>query len=190
MTKTEIKKTSKKYRQIIETGKGLFLKFGPKRVTIEEICKEANVSKVTFYKYFENKKALIRAIRDELMDIGFSKFDEISALDISYPEKIKMMSKWRLEFFSQIQSEFLDEILEMDKVVEESKKRYLKNITDAQRKGEIRSELSPELIWLVTEKLREITIEGSWRKIFDDYGQYQDQVRTMMFFGMLSSEEE
>ena len=52
-------KLSQKKQQLVETGKKLFLKHGVKRISIEEICRESEVSKVTFYKYFKNKQALI-----------------------------------------------------------------------------------------------------------------------------------
>jgi len=42
---------NQKYNQIIDTSKKLFWKYGIKRVTIEEICREAGVSKMTFYKH-------------------------------------------------------------------------------------------------------------------------------------------
>ena len=74
-------------------------------------------------------------------------------MDIPYPEKIDLMTRWRIEFFSQMKDEFIRELFNLDEVVEEAKRRYLKNIADAQEKGEIRSDLSPELIWLVTERL-------------------------------------
>jgi AcrR family transcriptional regulator len=76
-----------------------FLKHGVKRVTIEEICEKAKVSKVTFYRYFTNKEAIVRHIRDQLMQAGFAKYDEIVALDISFPQKIDMMTKWRVDFY-------------------------------------------------------------------------------------------
>ncbi len=48
--------------------------------------------------------------------------------------------------------EFIHDVLDLDEVVEEAKKRFLSNIIKAQQKGEIRKEIAPELIWLVTEK--------------------------------------
>ncbi|NQV51449.1 MAG: helix-turn-helix transcriptional regulator, partial [Candidatus Marinimicrobia bacterium] len=39
---------------ILRTAEKLFMQFGYNRVTVEEICREAKVSKVTFYKYFSN----------------------------------------------------------------------------------------------------------------------------------------
>ena len=65
------------------------------------------------------------------------------------------------------------------------KRRYLKNIEAAQIKGEVRNDLSPELIWLVTEKLNELVKDGSWKEIFTDYREFQKQIRRMYFYGML-----
>jgi AcrR family transcriptional regulator len=178
-------KKSEKPDQIIKTAIDLFSRFGAKRVTVEEICKTAGVSKVTFYKYFKNKLDLIRHIRDELIEIGFNKFDEISAMDISYPEKIELMTRWRIEFFSQMKNEFIHELFSLDEVVEEAKQRYLRNISMAQEKGEIQPDLSPELIWLVSEKLNEIIRDKSWRTVFTEYSEYQEQMRRLFFFGLL-----
>ncbi len=65
-------------------AKELFFKHGTKRITIEEICKTANTSKVTFYKYFNNKVDLVKYIRDEMMKEGFDQYDKICELDIPY----------------------------------------------------------------------------------------------------------
>ncbi|HPQ43823.1 MAG TPA: TetR/AcrR family transcriptional regulator [Syntrophales bacterium] len=179
-------KESGKRTQIIRTATDLFSRFGTKRVTVEEICRTAWVSKVTFYKYFTNKTDLIRNIRDELIETGFARFDEISAMDIPFPEKIALMTRWRIEFFARMKDEFIHELYTLDDVVEEAKRRYMKNIADAQEKGEIRSDLSPELIWLVTERLNGIVRDESWKTIFSDYGEFQEQMRTFFFFGLLA----
>ncbi len=49
---------SPKFVQIVEIASELFRKYGVKRVTVEEICTTAQISKMTFYKYFANKKEL------------------------------------------------------------------------------------------------------------------------------------
>ena len=180
-------RTSKKCSQLIETAQELFFKHGVQRITIEEICKKANVSKVTFYKYFSNKDELVKYIRNELMNQGFSKYDEINEIDISFPEKVERITQWRIDFFSNIKSEFIEDILSVEDTIEEMKIRYLKHIEVAQKKGEVRKDLSPELIWLVTEKLNEIVKDGSWKEIFSDYSTFQKQLRKMYFYGLLES---
>ena len=95
------------------------------------------------------------------------------------------MTRWRIEFFSQMKNEFIHELFSLDEVVEEAKQRYLRNISMAQEKGEIQPDLAPELIWLVGEKLNEIIRDESWRTIFTDYGEFQEQMRRLFFFGLL-----
>lgn len=177
--------TSKKCIQLIETAKELFFKHGVQRITVEEICKKSNVSKVTFYKNFSNKDELVRYIRDELIKQGFSKYEEINELDIGFPEKVELITQWRIDFFSNIKSEFIEDILSVEETIEEMKRRYLKNIEAAQIKGEVRNDLSPELIWLVTEKLNELVRDGSWKEVFSDYSEFQKQLRKIYFYGLL-----
>lgn len=174
-----------KYNALLETAKALFFRHGIRRVTIEEICAESKVSKVTFYKYFKDKNDLIRIIRDELTQIGFARLDEINSLPLSYPEKVEMMTAWRIQFFGSMKGDFIKEIIDVNAVSEEIKQRYLANIRKAQEKGEIDPTLSPDLIWLVTEKFNEIVKDGSWENIVSDHTQAQEQLRRMYFYGLL-----
>lgn len=186
MKKPKGTRQSGKREQIIRTAESLFSRFGAKRVTVEEICREADVSKMTFYKYFPNKVELVRRIRDNWIEEGFAKFDEIDAMDIPFPEKINLITRWKVEFFSRINAEFIREPIAMDEVVEHARNRCLNNITKAQKKGEIRSDIKPELLWMVTEKLFELTKEGKWKSVFSDYTEYQEQLRNLIFFGLLT----
>jgi AcrR family transcriptional regulator len=176
---------SKKYISLLETAKTLFFRHGIRRVTIEEICAESKVSKVTFYKYFKDKNDLIRVIREELTQIDFARLDEINALPLSYPEKVESMTAWRMQFFASMQGDFIKEIIDINSVSEEIKKRYLANIRQAQAEGEIDPTLSPEMIWLVTEKFNEIVKDGNWENYLPDHIQAQAQLRQMYFYGLL-----
>jgi hypothetical protein len=95
-----------------------------------------------------------------------------------------------MEFYAQMDNVFIREIASLQDVEEEYKKRFLNNIQTAQMKGEIRPELNLELIYLITKKLQEITREGTWKALFSDYSQYVEQVRTIIFFGLLTRAEE
>ncbi|MCJ7802330.1 MAG: TetR/AcrR family transcriptional regulator, partial [Candidatus Marinimicrobia bacterium] len=61
---------SPKFKQIVETANDLFMRFGVKRITIEEICKTAKVSKMTFYKFFKNKIELAEYIIFSIINTG------------------------------------------------------------------------------------------------------------------------
>jgi AcrR family transcriptional regulator len=181
---------SKKKEQIIRTAEDLFSRFGAKRVTVEEICSRAGVSKMTFYKYFSNKIELVRTIRDEWTEEGFRKFDEINTRDIPFPEKINLMTQWKVEFATRINAEFIRELVSIDDALERFKRGYLGNIERAQQKGEIRSDIDPEFLWLVVEKLGELVTEESWRNVFSEFSQYQQQVRTLLWYGLLTRKED
>jgi AcrR family transcriptional regulator len=189
MEKRKRNRRSKKREQIIRTAESLFSRFGAKRVTVEEVCREAGVSKMTFYKYFPNKIELVRSIRDEWVEEGFSKFDEINAMDLPFSEKINLMTRWKVEFASRVNAEFIRELVSTDDVIEQVKRRYLNNITDAQKKGKIRSDIDPEFLWLVVEKLGELVKEESWKSMFSELSQYQRQLRTLLWYGLLTRKE-
>jgi AcrR family transcriptional regulator len=186
MKKAQTTRRSKKREQILSTAEELFSRFGSKRVTVEELCRKADVSKMTFYKYFPNKVALVRAIKDQWVEEGFNKFDEINSMDIPFPEKIHLMTRWKVEFASRINANFIRELVSIDDVIEQSKRRFLQNIIRAQENGEIRPDIHPEFVWLVTEKLQELVKEDTWKTVFSDFGQFQEQLRNLIFFGLLT----
>ena len=74
-----LEKNSPKREQLLTTASDLFWKYGMKRVPIEEICKEANVSKMTFYKYFKNKNDLAKTIIDKMHEDAIQKYRSLSS---------------------------------------------------------------------------------------------------------------
>ena len=189
MKKTTNTKRVKKKKQIIHAAETLFNRYGSKRVTVEEICRQARVSKMTFYKHFANKVTLVRHIRDVYVEEGFQRFDDINALDIPFAQKIDHMTRWKVEFGTRINAEFIREMVSIDTVVEDVKARFLENLADARKKGEIREDIDPEFLWMVTEKLSELVKDGTWKEVFTDFSQYQYQARTLIFYGLLSRME-
>jgi len=190
MQKAAQNRRSRKREQIIRTGESLFSRFGSRRVTVEELCREAGVSKMTFYKYFPNKVELVRTIRDDLIEEGFRKFDEINAMDLPFPEKIDLMTRWKVEFATRVGAAFIRELVSTNDAVERVKRGYLGNIVKAQKKGEIRSDIDPEFLWLIVEQLGELVKDGSWKRVCSELGEYQRQLRTLIFYGLLTREEE
>ena len=189
MTNPKRKRRSKKKEQIIRAAEDLFSRLGTKRVTVEEICRQAGASKMTFYKYFANKIDLIRAIKDEWVEEGLRKFDEINATDLPFPEKINLMTQWKVAFTTRINAEFIRELVSIDDAVERFKRGYLGNIRNAQERGEVRSDIDLEFLWLVVEKLGELVKEESWKTVFSDLSQFQQQLRTLIWYGLLTRKE-
>ncbi|MCP1133865.1 TetR/AcrR family transcriptional regulator [Paenibacillus polysaccharolyticus] len=54
--------------ELIEAGKHLFLKHGLLQVKIKDICAEANLSRVTYYKHFQSIDELLLTIQMQLVE--------------------------------------------------------------------------------------------------------------------------
>lgn len=54
-----------KEEQIVEAARKLFGKYGYKRVSVDEIANEANVTKRTVYRYFKNKEEILKYFLNE-----------------------------------------------------------------------------------------------------------------------------
>lgn len=77
-----------KKEQIIEAATNLFSKYSYKKVSMDEIAKEANVTKKTIYSYFKDKNDLIKYIITKELQRMKSINDKIDRQDIPFIEKI------------------------------------------------------------------------------------------------------
>jgi hypothetical protein len=77
----------------------------------------------------------------------------------------------------------------LDEDLAELKRRYLANIAEAQGKGEIRLDINPEFLWMVLDKIHDLVRDGTYQNIFADYGEFQKQVRTLIYYGLLTRPE-
>lgn len=154
---------NKKYESIIKTGHDLFWKHGFKRVTVEEICREANASKMTFYKFFPNKLELAKAVFDKVMDEGLETFKNILHDDSTAPEKMKSLIRMKLEGVHDVSKEFLSDFYgdnagtglraHIEKKYREVWNEMLNDFKVAQRKGTFRKDLNMEFYIYVSQKL-------------------------------------
>jgi AcrR family transcriptional regulator len=180
---------SKKKGQIVETAETLFMRHGIKRITVEEICSKTGVSKMTFYKYFANKTALVKHLWSKWIEEGFEKLDEINATDIPFPEKIQVMFEWKSEFFSKISTEFIEDFLPIEFEQERIIQRFLRFIVEAQRRGDIRPEIRPEFLMAVLEKLSELANDDDLRKKYPSFIEFNREVKDFFYFGILARPE-
>jgi AcrR family transcriptional regulator len=182
-----------KQRLIVDTALDLFQQFGIKRIPVEEICKTAGVSKMTFYKHFKNKNELVRFMWEKGFEQSLEKFDEIQALDIPFEKKLQLILKMKEESTAKISHQFaLDYFYAspdlkdfFEKLSRESISRFLIFIKNAQEKGEVRSNLRPEFL-LAFINIIKIMVKDE--TLINSYSNYQDfvmEVNNFIFYGIL-----
>jgi AcrR family transcriptional regulator len=188
MSPKQPEKYSKKQQQLEVTAENLFNQHGIKRVTIEEICRKAGVSKMTFYKYFDNKMGLVKHIWDNWIEEGFNKLDEINAMDISFPEKIERMFEWKRAFTSKMSIEFIEDFLHIEGGVEKVRGRFFQFIIESQKKGDIRPEVRPEFIMAVLDKLYELARDENLMKKYPHFIEFNRELKDFLWYGLLPRE--
>jgi AcrR family transcriptional regulator len=166
---------NKKYQQILATGRDLFWKHGFKRVSIEEVCLKAEVSKMTFYRFFPNKIELAKAVFDQVVNEGLQKFKDILHEDSTSSEKIRKIMLMKMDGTHNISKEFLQDFYNdrelglkeyIDEKTRQSWSEILNDFKQAQEKGWFRSDMKPEFLFYFSQKMGELLIDENLLKLY------------------------
>jgi AcrR family transcriptional regulator len=182
---------------ILKTGKELFWKFGFKRVTIEEVCKEAGISKMTFYKFFTNKIDLVKIIMNDILQESLSKYKKIMASDIPYPEKVVALIHLKSEQVETMSSEFFRDYVQADdpemisylqQLSGESMQMFTDDFRKAQENGDIRKDLKIEFIMYMMNHLVEMAQNDALINMYNEPQDLVMEITNFLFYGILNRE--
>jgi len=144
----DFKDRPRKEGDILRTAEKLFMQFGYNKVTVEEICREGSVSKVTFYKYFKNKFAVLETYLQARLDVGMETFNRIARADASLQEKLQAMVAMKESAVSKFSPVFLSSLQGQDDEVMALMIKWTKMGTDAMREffivAQQRGEIHPD----------------------------------------------
>ncbi len=167
---------SPKCRKLLETGRNLFWKHGFRRVSVDEICREAEVSKMTFYRCFENKIDLAKKIYTKIVNQGIIKFNAIMAEDIPSAEKLKRIITLKMEGTDEISREFITDFYTsndtglksfVEELTRESWDEVINRFRIAQEKGWFRKDFKPEFLLYITQHLIPMVTDENLLSLYD-----------------------
>ncbi len=148
--------TNKKYDAILNASKNLFWKHGFRRVTVEEICKVAGTSKMTFYSYFQNKTDVAKTVIDKVYDDGMMELRKIFHDESTPAEKMNKIIRMKYDGTYSISKEFMDDFyrnpeiglsVHIEEKIKGVKMEYLALFKEGQDKGWIRKEMNIEFMF-------------------------------------------
>lgn len=182
-----------KVSSLLEAADILFKQFGLKKVSIEEICSRANVSKMTFYKNFRNKDELISFIMNNKLKEGFEKFEEIDEMKVPFVEKIYEILKLKEVSSKDMSRDFVLDYLngkpelsaQFQQIFQKGMDRFKKFITDAQAKGEVRKDLKPEFFLAVVELIFQLAKNEKLVRLYPTYQDFVMEVNKYLYFGLM-----
>jgi AcrR family transcriptional regulator len=180
--------------KILEAAKRLFFEKGLKKVSIEEICRAAVVSKMTFYRNYSNKSDIaFKVIENELI-ISQRIYDEIMNSEKPFLEKIHEIIIEKKESSKRISKEFLQDIFNSDV---ESINLLIENHTqtslvklksffnEAKLKNHIRSDINVDLLILMINSFAQKMKDPSFLSIFDSVEEASKELNNFFFYGIM-----
>lgn len=181
------------------TAKELFWKHGFKKVSIDEICKKASVSRKTFYTYYPNKQALVLSILESLTNEMLDVFAVLVAdTGKSFSEKMNMLLLLKFEMNKEFSMEFINDFLHPDSaelleylntVVGKSLKLTREFFTNAQQNGEMNPGLNIDFLLWNMQKQLEICSTPEALAMFPDSESMVRQISELMIYGVMKPEQ-
>jgi AcrR family transcriptional regulator len=179
---------SRKRDQLIQTGETLFVRHGMRRVTVEEICRQAAVSKPTFYKYFENKAALARCIIELWVEEALQEIDEIEEANVPFPEKMKKILALKLAVSARPGPDFLEDLISLDIDLSYALQRVMRFLIEGQINGDIREDVRPEVLMAAFNLLNSMQQDTRIRDLYQDAETLAGDVFKLFHYGALSTD--
>lgn len=151
------RRREQKTNDILEAALSLFLKYGVKKVSVAEIAKEADVSQVTIYNYFDSKDNLIREVIVHYVNKVWDEYKELLDSDLTFPEKVKKIIFDKTLIANQINEEFfqyfMKEYAEEDNYIitfytEDVLPRLLQMFAEGKEEGYVDRSISDEAVLL------------------------------------------
>jgi len=189
---------NKKCKDILREAKTLFWKFGIKRVSVQEICKEAKVSKMTFYKFFDNKVDLAKTILDLVFDKSIKEYNDLMAQDIPFPEKVQKTLLMKFRNSQDISQEFIMDIYKNEELglvayVTERGEEVMKGVIDdyrqAQKDGFVRADVKMEFIVYHLRKMREMILDEELIAMYKNPQEMTMALTSFFFYGVLTHKD-
>ncbi len=187
-----------KYLDLLNSTRSLIWRFGIKRVTVEEICREAGTSRVTFYKYFDNKEDVVLEVVKELVETNLRLYRELLEADKPYIERVKDIIQFKIKQSDQLSPELIRELYspESGKIFSyfsqatvSSMKIIEQDFRKAQEDGDLRAEIRIEFIIYFLNKMIEMSTDDYLLSIYKTPGELISELTRFFFYGVIPRSE-
>jgi AcrR family transcriptional regulator len=146
---------NKKTEKILNATIKLFIREGIRKITMDDIAENANVSKVTIYKYFMDKDTLYLEVGKHIFSHFTVNLNNIIASDVVLIKKLYDYLNVICDFINSCQFDLCVELTKYNQDVETEYKLYLQTYRDSlftlidngMREGLFKSNLDKDMIF-------------------------------------------
>lgn len=181
----------KKKFQLIETAQELFWKYGVSRVTVEEICRTAKVSKMTFYKYFSDKWDIAKAVLDYLINEGLKIYDQLIEQPVPFDQKVEQILMLSNTQVHALGSAFLDDLVKPDSPLNtyfaEQQKKFrelaIEFLQNAQQQGLLHNQIKMPVALFMLNRLSELLNDPEFVRLLPNIEERAAEIAALFFHG-------
>jgi AcrR family transcriptional regulator len=181
-----------KEQAIMLAAASLFQRYGFHRVSVEEICRYASVSKATFYKYFKGKDALIQRFLRIVFDDFIKRSRAVLASKLSLKQKFDRIIIMKLNFVSDLGEEILRSLYRYPaaqavytEISQSSMQVFKEFVLQEQEQGKIDPEMNIDLFIALMTEIGQMFADGRLEKFCPDFSELVSQVNRLLVYGML-----
>ncbi|MGC9512563.1 MAG: TetR/AcrR family transcriptional regulator [Fidelibacterota bacterium] len=186
-----------KQKKLMDTALALFQKRGFKSVTVEEICRTADVSKMTFYKHFRNKEDLVLQIIKHLYEGALDEGKTILKSSKPHRERIADLLEWKIQMLDQFTPPMLLDMKDFDPALvhfiqeksSESLSLFENFIKDGQKDGVFRENLNIGFLMHIFQILSNSFFSENFEQYFTSYEDYIREYLDFLFYGLAEREQ-
>lgn len=140
---------------IIVTAEGLFLRYGFKRVTMDDIAREMAISKKTIYQYFKDKNEIVCSVTEQYLQKENREIEALEAESENVIEYLVKLSKQLRKHIAVVHPAAMDDLRKYFpqgwKIFTRYKREYfltsmIKLLKKGMEEGYFRKEMNPEVL--------------------------------------------
>ena len=183
-----------KFQQLVKTARELFMRYGMRRVSVEEICRTAHVSKMTFYKHFSNKVDLTKYLIRQIVIENTAQYRSIMEQDVPFSEKVEKTIEMKLQQSKDVSREYFHDLTQnpdpqiADLIAQKRQEAFLEVLNDylgAQRRGDIRKDIKPEFILYFLNHIVEMIADDRLVNLYASPEELILELTNFFFYGIL-----
>ncbi|MCC5920315.1 MAG: TetR/AcrR family transcriptional regulator [Cyclobacteriaceae bacterium] len=198
--KTPENKNLDQKEQILEVASNLFLRYGIRSVTMDDICRELGMSKKTLYQYFSDKETLVESVTNTHLACEEKEIEALIANSGDVIEMFTNISKHMRESLNQMNPVVM---YDLQKYYKKSWKRFVKFKRDhfptqmekilrqGMDQGIFRNDIKPDILAVMRLEQVEMIFDDEIypRKKFN-FSEVQMEVYRHFLRGILTAEGE
>jgi AcrR family transcriptional regulator len=193
LEQVEVNRLSGKRERVIEAAAKLFFHNGISSTSMEQIAQSVPVSKMTIYNYFQSKERLLELVMDRYAEQAIQELQDITdkAEDPLEAMRQLVLRKERVDFSEAFVKELIEGYPQVSAKLMRIQRDTVQPVLErlilrAQQEGRVRKELSPHIVLLMIQAIKEFFSRADVWKEVDDMHLLSEQVMGILYNGILS----